>query len=110
MPSEEPRREDPRRAAAAPPPLPFPWPDLSGVHAFLIEDNEDTRAMVTETLTHCGALVTVFEAANAARSEEHTSEPSHLVISYAVFCLKKKKKKKKKYTITKKKTINTTQI
>src|SRR5256885_6041727 len=26
-----------------------------------------------------------------ARSEEHTSEPSHLVISYAVFCLKKKK-------------------
>src|SRR2546426_8158148 len=26
------------------------------------------------------------------RSEEHTSEPSHLVISYAVFCLKKKKK------------------
>src|SRR5437588_7299283 len=26
-----------------------------------------------------------------ARSEEHTSEPSHTVISYAVFCLKKKK-------------------
>src|ERR1039457_6835347 len=28
----------------------------------------------------------------ALRSEEHTSESSHLVISYAVFCLKKKKK------------------
>src|SRR5256885_11704294 len=27
----------------------------------------------------------------AQRSEEHTSESSHLVISYAVFCLKKKK-------------------
>src|SRR5438034_1397901 len=27
----------------------------------------------------------------ANRSEEHTSEPSHTVISYAVFCLKKKK-------------------
>src|SRR5256885_11595132 len=27
-----------------------------------------------------------------ARSEEHTSESSHLVISYAVFCLKKKKR------------------
>src|SRR6476646_11324141 len=27
------------------------------------------------------------------RSEEHTSESSHTVISYAVFCLKKKKKK-----------------
>src|SRR5438552_8206824 len=26
------------------------------------------------------------------RSEEHTSEPSHQIISYAVFCLKKKKK------------------
>src|SRR5436853_2006940 len=26
----------------------------------------------------------------SARSEEHTSEPSHLGISYAVFCLKKK--------------------
>src|SRR2546426_7236395 len=28
----------------------------------------------------------------APRSEEHTSDSSHLVISYAVFCLKKKKK------------------
>src|SRR5574341_2040241 len=28
----------------------------------------------------------------AARSEEHTSELSHQLISYAVFCLKKKKK------------------
>src|SRR2546426_5134123 len=27
----------------------------------------------------------------ARRSEEHTSNSSHLVISYAVFCLKKKK-------------------
>src|SRR2546426_6820353 len=30
------------------------------------------------------------------RSEEHTSELSHLVISYAVFCLKKKKTQKKR--------------
>ena len=30
------------------------------------------------------------------RSEEHTSELHHTVISYAVFCLKKKKKKKNK--------------
>src|SRR5690242_21310171 len=29
------------------------------------------------------------------RSEEHTSESSHMSISYAVFCLKKKKKKNK---------------
>src|SRR5216683_5128662 len=31
--------------------------------------------------------------AGSPRSEEHTSEPSHDQISYAVFCLKKKKKK-----------------
>src|SRR5256885_12454849 len=36
-----------------------------------------------------------------ARSEEHTSEPSHLVISYAVFCLKKKKKPLKALTCVK---------
>src|SRR2546426_8242695 len=32
------------------------------------------------------------DGGDAARSEEHTSELHHLVISYAVFCLKKKKK------------------
>src|SRR5947209_9468021 len=34
-------------------------------------------------------------AARGGRSEEHTSEPSHANISYAVFCLKKKKNKRK---------------
>src|SRR5258707_2626901 len=33
--------------------------------------------------------------ARAERSEEHTSEPSHANISYAVFCLKKKKTEEK---------------
>src|SRR5690606_41920707 len=32
------------------------------------------------------------------RSEEHTSELSHVKISYAVFCLKKKKKKRQQGT------------
>src|SRR2546426_3007448 len=32
------------------------------------------------------------DAQRVKRSEEHTSELHHLVISYAVFCLKKKKK------------------
>src|SRR5471030_333321 len=47
------------------------------------------------------------------RSEEHTSELSHLGISYAVFCLKKKKKdkalikKKKKKKNTQKNNIKT---
>src|SRR6266571_4138542 len=37
------------------------------------------------------------------RSEEHTSELSHMSISYAVFCLKKNKKKNKKMEKKKKK-------
>src|SRR3546814_10756228 len=40
-------------------------------------------------------------AAQAGRSEEHTSELQSLMrISYAVFCLKKKKKKNQEYQIT----------
>ena len=45
------------------------------------------------------------------RSEEHTSNSSHITISYAVFCLKKKKKnktkkqKKKNKNLKKKKNI-----
>src|SRR2546427_731862 len=34
----------------------------------------------------------LYGRACRTRSEEHTSEPSHSQISYAVFCLKKKKK------------------
>src|SRR5215216_2682192 len=37
-----------------------------------------------------------------SRSEEHTSELQHQIISYAVFCLKKKKKKKQNTKIKKK--------
>src|SRR5690242_21256374 len=37
-----------------------------------------------------------------ARSEEHTSELSHMSISYAVFCLKKKKKKTNTQTMKEK--------
>src|SRR5690606_40443557 len=35
------------------------------------------------------------DRAFASRSEEHTSESSHVKISYAVFCLKKKKKRQR---------------
>src|SRR3546814_5323842 len=43
--------------------------------------------------------LTVANALNKARSEEHTSELQSLMrISYAVFCLKKKKKKTKLHT------------
>lgn len=57
--------------SAGPPPAPARsphslWPDLRGVHAFVIEDNADTRIMVEETLQHCGAVVTAFQSADAA--------------------------------------------
>src|SRR2546426_7744897 len=39
---------------------------------------------------HAGCAA-VNSGIDALRSEEHTSELHHLVISYAVFCLKKKK-------------------
>jgi CheY-like chemotaxis protein len=46
-----------------------PWPDLSGVHVFLIEDNSDTRTMVSEVLIHCGAMVTVYQSADQALAD-----------------------------------------
>src|SRR5438034_3092048 len=52
-----------------------------------------------------GTSVTLRERAHTtrsiidARSEEHTSELSHTVISYAVFCLKKKKTQKSRFDI-----------
>src|SRR5438874_6514062 len=44
----------------------------------------------------------------AVRSEEHTSEPSHVEISYAVFCLKKKKNKKNKTSKNRRKSAPST--
>jgi len=44
----------------------FSWPNLTGIHAFLIADNEDTRALLAETLEHCDALVNVYSSADAA--------------------------------------------
>jgi CheY-like chemotaxis protein len=45
------------------------WPDLAGVHAFLIEDNIDTRALIGETLEYCGALVSVYSSADAVMAD-----------------------------------------
>src|SRR5438132_6214217 len=41
-----------------------------------------------------------------SRSEEHTSDSSHTVISYAVFCLKKKKTQKKEIKNDNTQTVN----
>src|ERR1022692_5099684 len=62
-------------------------------------------------LTNCGALpaslrgkarenlTRYLRSGGALRSEEHTLNSSYLVISYAVFCLKKKKRPLKKARI-----------
>src|SRR5260221_9985813 len=49
---------------------------------------------VAEAVRDCRYVVHAVHVAavsNGLRSEEHTSNSSHTVISYAVFCLKKKK-------------------
>ena len=46
-----------------------PWPDLTGIHVFLIEDNADTRTMISEVLIHCGSMVTVYQAADQAMAD-----------------------------------------
>src|SRR5690606_41723199 len=45
-----------------------------------------------EAVAVSGQIVVMFNL-GGKRSEEHTSDSSHVKISYAVFCLKKKKKK-----------------
>src|SRR5947208_4454449 len=56
------------------------------------------RRLKQRLSTHLGLelkdIYATRAAASAVRSEEHTSELHHQIISYAVFCLKKKKKKR----------------
>jgi hypothetical protein len=47
----------------------FTWPNLTGIHVFLIEDNEDTRALLGDTLEHCGAVVSIYSSADAAMAD-----------------------------------------
>jgi CheY-like chemotaxis protein len=43
-----------------------PWPNLRGVHAFVVDDNDDSRRLLDQALHYCGALVTVFASPEAA--------------------------------------------
>src|SRR5690606_41718617 len=54
-------------------------------------DNPCRRPFVHADLSRYTAAV-ADRAHSRNRSEEHTSDSSHVKISYAVFCLKKKKK------------------
>src|SRR5690242_21576770 len=55
---------------------------------------QDPAASLNPTLTLGRQLTEVITRHRGLRSEEHTSDSSHMSISYAVFCLKKKNKKK----------------
>lgn len=57
----------------------FPWPNLNGIHAFVIDDNEDTRRMLAQTLAHCGAVVTGYATADACIEELEKFVPSVFV-------------------------------
>src|SRR5438034_7500009 len=56
-------------------------------------DNHATNVVIQLPDTRCGDDYAA-RIESQTRSEEHTSELHHTVISYAVFCLKKKKKHK----------------
>src|SRR3712207_9387659 len=66
------------RTCAAGSTCPSPWPPR------LVWARSTASPAVVWSTGACPASST------PARSEEHTSEPSHANISYAVFCLKKK--------------------
>src|SRR5690625_1024817 len=59
----------------------------------LLAEQDDNVLHKPLTQTEAAALYRELKAlmAEDARSEEHTSNSSHVAISYAVFCLKKKK-------------------
>ena len=57
----------------------YRWPDLTGIHVVLVEDNDDTRVMVKETLQHCGALVATYSSADDALAQLSEVVPNVLV-------------------------------
>ena len=57
-----------------------PWPNLNGVHVFVIDDNEDARRLLEQALDYCGALVTGFSSAEAALEAMNEYLPT-LIIS-----------------------------
>src|SRR5437868_15524890 len=62
----------------------------------LFRSPTETTTYSTFTLRRAGEPASIGrplanEQVNGRRSEEHTSNSSHVSISYAVFCLKKKK-------------------
>ncbi|HEX7809619.1 MAG TPA: ATP-binding protein, partial [Thermoanaerobaculia bacterium] len=60
-------------------PIETPMVTLSGVSVLLVEDDDDTRRMLSATLTTFGADVTAVHSVSAALDSMHASTPSVLV-------------------------------
>src|SRR5690348_17707055 len=68
------------------PPPPAPSSALTAVPTAMNSAMSEPNSFISTS-----SRTPTMPSACSARSEEHTSEPSHPSISYAVFCLKKKK-------------------
>jgi CheY-like chemotaxis protein len=60
------------------------WPNLRGIHVAVVEDNADTRALLHDTLRHCGAMVTSYRSAPEALLELGAFLPSLIVCDLAL--------------------------
>ena len=57
---------------------------LPGVHVLIVEDNEDSRFLLTDVLEYCGALVTSVSSAEEARALLSRVRPDILVSDLAM--------------------------
>jgi CheY-like chemotaxis protein len=57
---------------------------LPGVHVLIVEDNEDSRYLLTDVLQYCGALVTSVSSAEEARALLGRVRPDILVSDLAM--------------------------
>src|SRR5439155_2728448 len=80
--------------------LPILWKDREARIAALAAASNPSTSAVGSASAYPSSVASASASANPApvsairdrmRSEEHTSNSSHVAISYAVFCLKKKK-------------------
>ena len=60
------------------------WPDLNGLHVCIVEDNEDTRVLLTDVLQHCGAMVMTYSSAQAVIDDLGEFVPSIFVCDLAM--------------------------
>jgi CheY-like chemotaxis protein len=54
--------------------------DLTGVHVLIVEDDEDSRQLLTTFLEYCGALVTMCHSTESALDDLGEYRP-HVIVS-----------------------------